>query len=109
MIKHSLSVLMFTALSTTAIAEPYYWDGSRIDFSDNKVTYHNDLSYGPQDFNQVLTSDGLTVTVIILQEPGNNPDTMHVTPPEGYIAIPESVTVEEKAIGEILIVPEGMS
>ena len=109
MSRYTLALLMTTTLVSYAMAEPYYWDGSRIDFSGNKVTYHNDLSYGPQDFNQVLTSDGLTVTVIILQEPGNNPDTMHVMPPEGYIAIPESVTVEEKAIGEILIVPEGLS
>jgi len=91
------------------MAEPYYWDGSRITFSDKTVTYHNDLSYGPQDFNKVLTDGGLSVTVLILQEPGNNPDTMHVIPPQGYIAIPESVLVEEGDSGEILIIPEGMS
>jgi hypothetical protein len=51
-----------------------------------------------------LTLDGLTVTVVMeINAAGGAADRMTVTPPEGYIAVPDSVLVDENGAGVIHI------
>lgn len=50
-----------------------------------------------------LSLNGLIVTVMVDQGNGDVPDTYHVTPPSGYVAVPPSVSVEENDSATILI------
>lgn len=43
------------------------------------------------------------ITVIADAEPGDNPDTFSVIPPEGFYTIPESITLDENELGFIEI------
>ena len=104
-------LLILLALSGPAMAETHQFGLASVTFDGRTVTFANDMTPRegfPQDFSVDLTN-GITVQVIIMQEFGSAPDTMHVIPPSGYIAIPESVTVEEWESGHILVVPEGLS
>ena len=56
-----------------------------------------------------LTLDGLTVSVRIDAQLSMEPETMTVTPPPGFIAWPESVTVEENGAGVVFIMMEELS
>jgi len=74
------------------------------------VTLNNELTTGGDlDFNVDMTESDVTIKVVVMQGQGDTPDTMYVIPPEGYIAIPEMVTVEEAEKGTIMVVQEGMS
>jgi hypothetical protein len=100
------------ALASPAVADDVHQFGqASISFNGREVVFHNSetrRSVSPQDFYRDLT-DGITVRVVIMQEPGDIPDTMTVIPPAGYIAIPESVTVHEEQSGVIIVTPEGLS
>lgn len=53
--------------------------------------------------------DGLPVTVMVETNTDGAADTMTVTPPPGFIAVPESITVDEGGAGVVTIYEEGMS
>jgi hypothetical protein len=98
-------------LASPLAAETYQFGGSSIEWTGAEVIFRNGLTSSmayPADFHRDLTN-GFTVRVVIMQGPGLAPDMMVVIPPAGYIAIPESVTVEEHESGVIIVVPEGLS
>ena len=43
------------------------------------------------------------ITVIANAEPGDNPDTFSVIPPEGFYTIPADITLQENELGVIEI------
>jgi len=105
----SFSAAFAAFIATPAFAETHTWGGSSVDYSGGVVTFSNELTTGQRDFNVMLTDEGVTVLAIVMQNPGDAPDTLIVQPPPGWLAIPETISVEEGAQGVISIVPEGMS
>jgi hypothetical protein len=68
------------------------------------VTFDNTFvgsAFNPE--RGTVSLGGVTVQVIIDQGLSGVPDTMTVIPPEGLIAIPPSVTVEENASGTVML------
>lgn len=97
--------------ATAAFSETYRFGAAEIEWTGAEVIFRNDLTPSagfPADFHRDMTN-GFTVRVVILQGGGLAPDTMMVIPPAGYIAVPESVTVEEHQEGVIVIALEGLS
>jgi hypothetical protein len=98
-------------IASSVAAERYQFGQAWVEWDGQAVTFHNGLTssmHYPADFYRDLTN-GFTVRVVIMQGMGNAPDTMAVIPPAGYVAIPESVTVEEHEIGVIHVYLEGLS
>ncbi len=97
-----------------AFADEYRFGGSVLTFDGREVVFHNGPSPAPptvpREFHHDLTH-GMTVRVVVMHGVGlgNPPDTVHVIPPAGYIAVPETLTVEEYGRGVIVIVLEGLS
>jgi hypothetical protein len=50
-----------------------------------------------------LSIDGLTVRVTVFHGPGAAPDRLTVIPPEGFIAVPEYIDIEEDDTGVIRV------
>jgi hypothetical protein len=51
----------------------------------------------------VLDLGGYPVAVTVWQGPGDQPDTYTVTPPPGFIAVPQVLTLDENTDGQVLI------
>jgi hypothetical protein len=96
--------------SFPAAADEYRFGGSVLTFDGREVVFTNGPTgrEHPADFHRDMTQ-GLTVRVVIVQELNPQPDTIMVIPPPGYIAVPETMTVEEYGRGVIVIVLEGLS
>ncbi len=100
--------------SFPAAADEYRFGGSVLTFDGREVVFHNGPSPAPptvpREFHHDLTH-GLTVRVVVMHGVGlgNPPDTVHVIPPAGYIAVPETLTVEEYGRGVIVIYTDGLS
>ena len=75
-----------------------------------EVVFLNDEIHTTEE-SFTLDLDGITVTVRMDPDRSalGQPDTMHVTPPAGFIAVPEQITVPEGGAGVIHIYEEGMS
>lgn len=85
---------------STIVLEPTTAPGAVAQVSFDNRTVHRDERV---TFN--LTMGELTVTVEALVGRGLAPDTFTVTPPDGYLAVPESMDVAEDDVGVILVVP----
>jgi len=95
---------------TSTLAATHRWGAASVEFDGVYVTLNNELTTGGDlDFNVDMTEGDVTIKVVVMQGQGDTPDTMYVIPPEGYIAIPETITVEEAEKGTIMVVQEGMS
>lgn len=97
--------------ATAAFPDTYRFGAAEIEWTGAEVIFRNDLTPSagyPADFHRDMTN-GFTVRVVIMQGSGLAPDIMMVIPPAGYIAVPESVTVEEHQEGVIVIALEGLS
>ncbi len=70
-----------------------------------EVVFDNRTVHRDEAVTFVLDLDGLSVTVDALVGRGLTPDRFSVTPPDGYIAVPESLDVAEDKTGVILLVP----
>lgn len=68
-----------------------------------QVTFTNLLEHGTVTEAATLSIDGLSVSVVASVGNGMADDVIEVTPPEGYIAVPEVLDVPEGATGTILI------
>ncbi len=66
---------------------------------DNKTVHIDEL------VTFTLDLDGLAVTVDALVGQGMTPDRFTVTPPDGYVAVPPEMDVDEDAVGVILVLP----
>ena len=70
-----------------------------------QVSFDNKTVHRDERVTFDLTMGDLTVTVEALVGRGLTPDTFTVTPPDGFIAVPESLDVAEDDVGVILVVP----
>jgi len=104
-----IRAIAFALIATPVAAEVHTWGQSSVDYSGGVVTFRNELTTGQRDFNVLLTDAGVSILAIVMQEAGDAPDTLIVQPPPGWLAIPETISVEEGAQGVIRIVPEGLS
>jgi len=105
-----VATIIFIFLNTALDAAVHRWGTASVEFDGVFVTLNNELTTGGDlDFNVDMTEGDVTIKVVVMQGQGDTPDTMYVIPPEGYIAIPEMVTVEETEKGTIMVVQEGMS
>lgn len=104
------AVAVISLTATAAFSDEYRFGGSVLTFDGTAVTFDNGPTgrEHPADFHRDM-AEGLTVRVVVLQGMNPAPDTMHVIPPAGYIAVPETLTVEEGAQGVIVITHEGLS
>jgi len=75
-----------------------------------EVVFLNDEIHTAEE-TFTLDLDGITVTVRMDPDRSalNKPDTMHVTPPPGYVAIPPEAVVQENSAVVVLIYEQGMS
>lgn len=73
------------------------------------VVFVNRLTFDPDSSQVRLTMDGMEVDVILLMGPGDEPDVIRVLPPPGFMAEPESISVEEGETGRIQILYLPMS
>jgi hypothetical protein len=68
------------------------------------VTLHNRLTWADANPVQVsLYLHGIAVEVVITHMPGDIPDVLTAIPPDGFIAIPERVAVDENSAGSVTI------
>ena len=63
----------------------------------------NVLASGQPVTGAELTSEGLTVGLVIEHGPGDVPDWFSVVVPDGFIAVPAEMTLEEGSSGVVLI------
>ena len=112
------SLILSAIIATPAFAaDRTWWGGSpNPDYNTNAViapadapaiatiTLTNRLTGG----HDMLTTGtieipGLSVGVTVLHGPGDQPDTLHVQPPEGFIAVPPQIDVPEGGQGVVTI------
>jgi hypothetical protein len=105
-----IRALILSLVAFPAFADEYRFGGSVLTFDGREVVFTNGPTgrEHPADFHRDLT-EGLTVRVVIVQELNPQPDTIMVIPPPGYIAVPETLTVEEYGRGVIVIYTDGLS
>ena len=70
-----------------------------------EVEFINKTVHTDEDVSFVLDLDGLAVTVDASVGRGLTPDRFTVTPPDGYVAMPPELDVQEDGVGVILVVP----
>lgn len=86
------------SLASTITLQPTNVEGAVAEIVfDNRTVHADELAR----FD--LTLDGLTVSVEALVGRGLTPDRMTVFPPDGYIAEPPELDVDEDAVGRIVI------
>ena len=114
-VRGQLAAVALLLHATAAFSDTYRFGAAEIEWTGAEVIFRNDLTPSPgvpggypNDFHRDMTN-GFTVRVVIMQGNGLAPDIMMVIPPAGYIAVPESVTVEEHEEGVIVIALEGLS
>lgn len=110
--RHLLSaILAITLTSVPAKAETFHKWGDDLAFTVElvegtggahvaSVIAHNEMTQG---FEVVTTTLDGGVIVTIDMKDGDIPDIVIVTAPQGYIAIPAQLSLEEGATGEIRI------
>lgn len=114
----AVSVLVWVGVFSAAVAQDTYaWnDNTRVKIQPTaqpgavaEVVFPNTEIHGQFAYAFDLTLDGLTVTIVMeINAQGGAADRMTVTPPEGYIAVPDSVLVDENGAGAIVIYEDGM-
>ena len=68
-----------------------------------EVEFVNRTVHADEDVTFALELDGLQVEVFASVGRGLSPDHMTITPPEGFIAVPSEISVEEAGVGVVLI------
>lgn len=91
-----------------------FWGATGATIVDTGQTPHvatvhctNELTYGDSRNEGTLSLGDLSVTVVVSHQPGDMPDKFEIIVPEGYIAIPPVLWVNEKDVGEIRIFKVG--
>lgn len=108
MIRISFLALMICASSAHA-REFVSWGGFTVrlvpgDTCEASVLVHNVLTGVPGDITETdLTLGGLTVHAHVDHQSGDIPDRVTVTAPEGYVAAPAFIDVDEDADGIVRI------
>ena len=68
-----------------------------------ELSCRNILAGSPDVTHQALIDGGLSVGVTILHGPGEVPDRFQVVVPEGFLAVPAEVDVEENTGTTVLV------
>jgi hypothetical protein len=117
----ALSLCAWPALAQEAavIGEPQLYLGAtvvRLDATEApgavaELSFHNAEVNQPEDAGgYTVTRDGLTVTVEFeFNVDGGGADRIVILPPDGYIAIPDTLTLPEGQRGTALIYPGNLS
>ena len=93
---HSAERYCWAGCESTVIIAPHP-DAAAVVTFDNRMVHSTATAVFTLDLN------GLSVSVEAHVGRGEEPDTIFVTPPAGYVAVPPMVTVQENDTGEILI------
>jgi hypothetical protein len=113
-----VGVLLWAALFSAAYgADTYAWNAeTRVTIQPSskpgavaEVVFLNTGIHLLNTYSFQIDLEGLAVSVTVEINTEGAADTMTVTPPEGYIAVPESVTVPEDGAGQIIIYEGGLS
>jgi hypothetical protein len=109
----ALALMAFAALglSRPAHAGPVAdWGGTgcRLDKALQQehvavVTYHNELTGGVEHNAGSVDLYGLQIRLIVTMGAGNMPDRFEVIAPEGFVAVPREVVLQEGKSGVVLI------
>ena len=108
----TLTAIFCVAFSAAIAGDTYEWDdNTRVTIQDTaqpgaraEVVFLNTELHSLASETFDLTHGDLTVTVTIAPDRAyGQPDTITVTPPPGYLAIPESLVVPEEGAGVIFI------
>lgn len=107
------AVLLFVGVFSAAVAQDTYaWDdNTRVTIQPTskpgawaEVVFLNSEIHTAFGYTFDLTLDGLTVSIAMeINAQGGAADRMTVTPPEGYVAVPDSVLVPENGAGVVHI------
>lgn len=62
------------------------------------LSYRNEMNWGANNLTRVLV-EGVEITVTVNDAGGDAPDTITISVPDGFIAIPSSLTVGEGETG----------
>jgi len=113
----AVAVLVWVGVFSAAVAETYAWNAdTHVTIQPTaqpgavaEVVFLNTEVHGQFAYAFPLTLDGLTVSIAMeINAQGGAADRMTVTPPEGYIAVPDSVLVDENGAGAVVIYEDGM-
>ena len=113
----AVSVLLWVGVFSAAVAETYAWNHeTHVTIQPTKqpgavaeVVFLNTNIHTLLAETIELTLDGLTVSVLFERDVDYDAsDRITVTPPPGYLAIPESVIVPENGAGVIHIYEEAI-
>lgn len=115
----AVSVLVWVGVFSAAVAEDTYaWNHeTHVTIQPTKqpgavaeVVFANQNIHTLLSQTIELTLDGLTVTVLFERDVDYEAsDRFTVTPPPGYLAIPESLVVPENGAGVVVIYEGGLS
>jgi hypothetical protein len=106
----AVSVLLFVGVFSAAVAETYAWNAeTHVTIQPTskpgavaEVVFANQNIHTLLSQTIELTLDGLTVSVLFERDVDYDAsDRITVTPPPGYLAIPESLVVPENGAGVI--------
>jgi hypothetical protein len=76
----------------------------RADDHPATVVFENRMTIGaPDELAFTLAIEGMSVAVAVTMGDGQTPDVMSVSPPPGFQAEPETIEVDENAVGRIEI------
>ena len=71
-----------------------------------EVICRNELtSMTSPDVSAALSIDGLTVQLAVAQTLGRTPDSFMVTPPDGFVADPPVLVLDEGTVGVVRVLP----
>ena len=113
----TLTAIFCVAFSAAIAGDTYEWDDqTRVTIQDTaqpgaraEVVFLNTELHSLASETFDLTHGDLTVTVTITPDRAyGQPDTITVTPPPGYLAIPETLVVPEEGAGVLFIYEGGM-
>jgi hypothetical protein len=108
----AVSVLVWVGVFSAAVAETYAWNHeTHVTIQPTaqpgavaEVVFLNTEVHGQFAYAFDLTLDGITVSVAMeINAQGGAADRMTVTPPAGFIAVPDSVLVPENGAGVVHI------
>jgi hypothetical protein len=105
--------ILLAAIASPAAANPalsYGGTGCEITLTPGqahvaRITCQNRLTSGASYNEGALDAGGLIVGLTINHGPGDIPDTFTITPPDGYVAIPSTLILDENTDGEMLLYP----
>lgn len=73
-----------------------------------EILFSNSNGDPTADHEAELTAGGVTVRIVVQLGRGADPDTLTVETPEGWVAIPRTLTIPDAAQGRVQVIPLDM-